>query len=898
MNTDLPFFENEIHSLLREYLVFAGMEKTSYALQNECKEKGKTLPAGNSQQADGSKLAAQNNILLEFDAGQYQPFWKLWEDHVPTDIRTKDYTCQRLEFYIQIHFAVYPIRISSLGEANNQLDEGMTRFKKYLETSGSSLSQTTEFLPFYALPFVSNPIQHPSFKDLFTPNWIPELRARVERFLSAALNASEPPILIKLVKNKERLLLDEDVSSQANTQLQQQLVQAERRCGVYMKRFNKLQSDYHILISITAELVDSLEQTVHGRMVTVEYLQSVCARLFNSKVVGNSANIASMDFTRPGTASSLLRASIAPDNIHEAEDVALLPSLDYTKLKRDFMSGPIRTKALLLQALRWRLTRSLSGEQRETVVDAFIANDLFGCRSQTNGYSLINLLKSPDSVVRQYTARLYNAITSLQKGRSYLCSFPMGVRQLLSVLTRLDDETDRLCKEHLLGCLQKLSLRRSLQTVMIEGDLIAWLVTTLSGFETLSDYMLEYAIALLMNLCLRSSGKRKCGDLAEDVLRVLSKLLAHENSEIRPYVNGALYSVLSNPVVRYVAQDMGLEDVLRDLMEGEQAEFKRQLEFIIRQLNAGGDSHNDNNPDNDSDDDNDEDDDEDQDAMEADLDKDEVLQLRPRELSGEKFLCSEYLGIMTNSQPANFLNPAIRSVAMDGGIPQRPLTPSHHRTTGGGGDTSQLHSGSMDVIEERIENMSLSMSYPSTLVSASETMKDSRPPTSAGSRPGTGTKSSLSQNRLKSSGKHTGDGSRPTSTSSVRSGGSRSIRKLPGDKDSSKILAERTGVIRNVAPPINQDLPQPSVGMMDTDPEGIKEYTTVFSSRPRILRTPDVSNLTPRGAPPPLNPTYSYTEPRSRPSSSSSWRGSKGSSGNTNVNSHMSDMSSSSRRQK
>ena len=68
------------------------------------------------------------------------------------------------------------------------------------------------------------------------------------------------------------------------------------------------QSDYHILISITAELVDSLEQTVHGKMVTVEYLQSVCARLFSSRV-GNS-NMRSVDFTRPGTASSLLRASI------------------------------------------------------------------------------------------------------------------------------------------------------------------------------------------------------------------------------------------------------------------------------------------------------------------------------------------------------------------------------------------------------------------------------------------------------------------------------------------------------------------------------------------------------------------------------------------------------------
>ena len=43
----------------------------------------------------------------------------------------------------------------------------MNAFKRYLETRGSSLSQTTEFLPFYALPFVPNPRTHPSYKELF-----------------------------------------------------------------------------------------------------------------------------------------------------------------------------------------------------------------------------------------------------------------------------------------------------------------------------------------------------------------------------------------------------------------------------------------------------------------------------------------------------------------------------------------------------------------------------------------------------------------------------------------------------------------------------------------------------------------------------------------------------------
>lgn len=47
-------------------------------------------------------------------------------------------------------------------------EKNMQEFKNYLETRGATLSQTTEFLPFYALPYVPNPKGHPSYKELFT----------------------------------------------------------------------------------------------------------------------------------------------------------------------------------------------------------------------------------------------------------------------------------------------------------------------------------------------------------------------------------------------------------------------------------------------------------------------------------------------------------------------------------------------------------------------------------------------------------------------------------------------------------------------------------------------------------------------------------------------------------
>jgi len=49
--------------------------------------------------------------------------------------------------------------------------------------------------------------------------------------------------------------------------------------------------------------------------------------------------------------------------------------------------------------------------------------------------------------------------------------------------------------------------RRHQQDEMIERDVMLWLVQLLTNCDMLSDYMLEYAVALLMNLCLRTAGQ-------------------------------------------------------------------------------------------------------------------------------------------------------------------------------------------------------------------------------------------------------------------------------------------------------------------------------------------------------------------------------------------------------
>ncbi|XP_024646072.2 lisH domain-containing protein ARMC9 isoform X7 [Macaca nemestrina] len=624
---DILAHESELLGLVREYLDFAEFEDTLKTFSKECKIKGKPLckTVGGSFR-DSKSLTIQKDLVAAFDDGDQKVFFSLWEEHIPSSVRDGDSFAQKLEFYLHIHFAIYLLKHSVGRPDKEELDEKISYFKTYLETKGAALSQTTEFLPFYALPFVPNPMVHPSFKELFQDSWTPELKLKLEKFLALIFKASNTPKLLTIYKengqsNKEML-----------QQLHQQLVEAERRSMTYLKRYNKIQADYHNLIGVTAELVDSLEATVSGKMITPEYLQSVCVRLFSNQMRQSLAH--SVDFTRPGTASTMLRASLAPVKL---KDVPLLPSLDYEKLKKDLILGSDRLKAFLLQALRWRLTTSHPGEQRETVLQAYISNDLLDCHSH-NQRSVLQLLHSKSDVVRQYMARLINAFASLAEGRLYLAQNTKVLRMLEGRLK--EEDKDIITRENVLGALQKFSLRRPLQTAMIQDGLIFWLVDALKDPDCLSDYTLEYSVALLMNLCLRSAGKNMCAKVAGLVLKVLSDLLGHENHEIQPYVNGALYSILSVPSIREEARAMGMEDILRCFIKEGNAEMIRQIEFIIKQLDS------EELPDGvlESDDDEDEDDEEDHDIMEADLDKDELIQPQLGELSGEKLLTTEYLG--------------------------------------------------------------------------------------------------------------------------------------------------------------------------------------------------------------------------------------------------------------
>ena len=102
--------------------------------------------------------------------------------------------------------------------------------------------------------------------------------------------------------------------------------------------------------------------------------------------------------------------------------------------------------------------------------------------------------------------------------------------------------------------------------------------------DTLSDYSLEYTTAMLMNLTLRSKGKVKCEEIDLNIIKILSELMQNDNLQVRSYINGTLYSILTRTKLQQRAKEIDLEHMLLALMEHSQKQFKKQIEYILEQM--------------------------------------------------------------------------------------------------------------------------------------------------------------------------------------------------------------------------------------------------------------------------------------------------------------------------
>lgn len=108
--------------------------------------------------------------------------------------------------------------------------------------------------------------------------------------------------------------------------------------------------------------------------------------------------------------------------------------------------------------------------------------------------------------------------------------------------------------QYALGVVMKISLKRSAQNIMIDSNIIEWISNALMIADKLKEFTLEYLTALLMNLSLRTEGKKRCDNLKSSLLKVLKTLLYSKNTQIQSYVNGTLYLLFAFPSIKVEAR--------------------------------------------------------------------------------------------------------------------------------------------------------------------------------------------------------------------------------------------------------------------------------------------------------------------------------------------------------
>ncbi|KAF7273466.1 hypothetical protein GWI33_013830 [Rhynchophorus ferrugineus] len=323
------------------------------------------------------------------------------------------------------------------------------------------------------------------------------------------------------------------------------------------------------------------------------------------------------------------------------EDRRNMFNIDYRKIKRDLIDGDKERKIRILQALRWRITKT-DNNIRDKMMSAYIQNDILDLFSKISIPERM-LMGYSDNCVQESICRLINTLASLRQGRDYL---NMDERLLKKVLIKkikdIRNMSSAVIRNMLVGSMQKLSIRKQCRMRMVSEGLFEILIDYLDEFyDKLSRYCLEYCSALLMNICLVDEAKIIATKMSSKVIQLLKKFILGENECCLPYINGMMFSLLEKDDIVEEAKKQDLDKVLVRFSRSTTNEnIRKQVDFIMQSRLFGKSE-----PINDNDDENQDE----VDLLEIELDQDDFITQLP---SGEKLL-EEYQVEVNNNTDKN-----------------------------------------------------------------------------------------------------------------------------------------------------------------------------------------------------------------------------------------------------
>ena len=237
--------------------------------------------------------------------------------------------------------------------------------------------------------------------------------------------------------------------------------------------------------------------------------------------------------------------------------------------------------AHILQEIRFRIYNKENPDIRKLTLFEIFYYDLLGTLSNS---SIIFKQLLSNKILNLEVMKLVNGLANFNAGKNYLLSKNNLIEDIVKCM--IAEKNDTELRQNCLGAIQKFTLRNEPQNKLIELNVIHYLVDIFTNqSDSLSDYSIEYGLALLMNLSLRKEGKEKFEAVGEKIIKIILNFLNCDNIQILTCINGMLYSLLKKKKFRELARNMGVEEKLKELEKFNNKQINKQIKYILDELN-------------------------------------------------------------------------------------------------------------------------------------------------------------------------------------------------------------------------------------------------------------------------------------------------------------------------
>ena len=668
-----------ISSLIHEYLLKKEYYKTLDSFQEEISQKirQKTYYKGSFLDI------TESNLLKTFSLGRKIDFFKIWNRIIPNHIRLREPPIQKIEFYIQVYFAIYPsLYRDSKINCNKTIQESMNEFKTFLEKKEYEISKTPEFLSYYALPYVNNPQTHPSYMKLFSPEWANELKDKIKSSIKTYLPSIKYPVIYDLVTNDAGLINNnpnnsiisqnmmktyleslsqgnfnnEDAGNFNNSNLNinnsnfgnipnqsfenDELIQLREENEklkkkdesnkntfissqrswtnlalnilnysfdlVMLCKSNKNYNDVLLKSDKINKKLMKFQSFLNKNLEDLEKLKSNVNNTFLSGIRDRNDEMENIVNSNYDDLSNINNSLINNSNIQNRSfhieydhthliDINSFQNTVYNNIKNKNISIEDDLKyAFVIRELRLRTFRRNDQRLKKITLYSIFFYDL---------YFKFNLLREIISNSQNYPnlslemMKLLNQIASLIKGRNYLLMRDNSNQMIEDIVKcMMNEKEDSELRQNCLGTIQKFTLRIIPQNKLIELGIIKWLIDTFTyENKNLSDYTIEYGLALILNLSLKKNGREKFEEDSERIIQILINYINVDNIQTQTCVNGTLYSLIKRPLLREAAKKFGVDNIIKNI-QNTNPQTQKQMTYILEELN--NENNNVNNDDN------------------------------------------------------------------------------------------------------------------------------------------------------------------------------------------------------------------------------------------------------------------------------------------------------------